>query len=133
MKVHEKIRSLRTSRGWTQETFADMLGMSTNGYANIERGDTDLGLQRLEQIAKLFEMSYLDILNMNEKSGFYFYANNNTNTTNCQIQSDQAVAHQLDKVQQENQFLKEKNAFLERENQNLQEIVALLNKKTTSK
>lgn len=123
MKVHEKIRSLRTSRGWTQETFADMLGMSTNGYANIERGETDLGLQRLEQIAKLFEMSYLDILNMNEKTGFYLQGNNNTN---CQIQSDQAVAHQLDKVQQENQFLKEKNAFLERENQNLQEIVALL-------
>jgi transcriptional regulator with XRE-family HTH domain len=41
MKVHDKIRSIRQSKGWTQEDMAEKLYMSVNGYANIERGETD--------------------------------------------------------------------------------------------
>jgi transcriptional regulator with XRE-family HTH domain len=33
---------------------ADKLYMSPNGYANIERGETDVQISRLEQIAGYF-------------------------------------------------------------------------------
>ena len=118
MKIQDKIKTLRTSKNWTQEKMAEMLAMSTNGYANIERGETELTLQKLEQIAKLFEMNYLDLLNMGEKSGFYLNGNNNTN---CQIQADQALVNQLDKLQQENLFLKEKIKDLEKINDLLEQ------------
>jgi len=36
MKVHEKIRFMRQSKGCSQEEMADKLDMSVNGYANID-------------------------------------------------------------------------------------------------
>jgi transcriptional regulator with XRE-family HTH domain len=56
MKVHEKIRFMRQSKGWSQEDMADKLNLSVNGYANIERGETDVQLSRLEKIAESFGM-----------------------------------------------------------------------------
>jgi transcriptional regulator with XRE-family HTH domain len=119
MKIQDKIKTLRTSKNWTQEKMADMLSMSTNGYANIERGETEITIQKIEQIAKLFEMNYLDLINMGEKQGFYF---NGNNSTNYQIQADKDLAHALDKSRQENSFLKEKIKDLE-------EIIVLLKEK----
>jgi transcriptional regulator with XRE-family HTH domain len=37
MSVHEKIRLVRQAKGWTQEYLAEKLGMSVNGYRDIER------------------------------------------------------------------------------------------------
>jgi len=31
----EKLRELRTRKGWTQENVAEMLGMSVSNYSNI--------------------------------------------------------------------------------------------------
>jgi transcriptional regulator with XRE-family HTH domain len=36
---------------------AEKLDMSVNGYGDIERGETDVNLSRLEQLADLFEMT----------------------------------------------------------------------------
>ncbi|MCK5877926.1 MAG: helix-turn-helix transcriptional regulator [Candidatus Marithrix sp.] len=40
-----------------QEEIANKLGMSVNGYAKIEHGETDLQLSRLNQIAEVFEVN----------------------------------------------------------------------------
>lgn len=37
MKTHEKIRLMRELKQWSQETVAEKLNLSTNGYAKIER------------------------------------------------------------------------------------------------
>ena len=50
MKVNEKIRFLRENKNLTQDQMAERLGMSTNGYAKIERGETRLTIPKLEQI-----------------------------------------------------------------------------------
>jgi transcriptional regulator with XRE-family HTH domain len=54
MQLHEKIGLLRKIKGWSQEEMADKLQMSVHGYANIERGETDVQLSRLEQISQVF-------------------------------------------------------------------------------
>lgn len=42
MKSYEKIRQLREKNKWSQEYMATQLGLSANGYAKIERGETRL-------------------------------------------------------------------------------------------
>ncbi len=53
MEVHEKIKFLRLTKDWSQEDVAMKLEMSPNGYGSIERGETDVNLSRLKQIAQL--------------------------------------------------------------------------------
>jgi transcriptional regulator with XRE-family HTH domain len=54
MEVHEKIKLLRLTKDWSQEDVAIKLEMSPNGYGSIERGETDVNLSRLKQIAQIF-------------------------------------------------------------------------------
>jgi len=83
MKVHEKIRSIRQSKGWSQPDMAGKLDMSVNGYANIERGETDVQISRLEKIAETFGMELLELLNFGERNAFYLATDNHQNSFNC--------------------------------------------------
>lgn len=67
MKVHEKIKFMRESKGWTQEEMADKLELSVNGYANIERGETDVQISRLEKIAEIFGIELLELFSFGEQ------------------------------------------------------------------
>jgi len=70
MSVHEKIRLVRQLKGWSQEEMAGKLDMSPNGYGSIERGETDVNLSRLEQIAALFGIKLSDLFELSEKNVF---------------------------------------------------------------
>lgn len=61
MCVQKKIRLLRRTQGWSQEEMAHKLEMSTNGYGSIERGDTDVSLSRLKQIASLLNVNVSEL------------------------------------------------------------------------
>lgn len=67
MKVHEQIKFFRKLRGWSQEELADKLGMSLNGYGDIERGTTDIPFSRLNQITQTFGVNLNELLGLNEK------------------------------------------------------------------
>jgi len=82
--VHEKIRLVTLAKGWTQEVMAEKLEMSINGYGNIERGNCDITLSKLEQIANLFGVDLLELLDANDRNVFNFMGTNNTNTQNNQ-------------------------------------------------
>lgn len=86
MTIHEKIRFMRQQKLWSQEQMANYLGMSINGYGSIERGDTDIGLSRLEQIASLFGVGLHQLFALNEEhNGFHFFGANSTgNNTGIQ-------------------------------------------------
>jgi transcriptional regulator with XRE-family HTH domain len=57
MKFTEKVKLLRKEREWSQETMATKLNISLNSYGAIERGDTNLGMTRIEEIADVFEIT----------------------------------------------------------------------------
>ncbi len=65
MQLYEKIGLMRKMKGWSQEDMAERLGMSVNGYAKIERGETDVQFSRLQKISELMEIGLLDLLNLN--------------------------------------------------------------------
>lgn len=65
-KIGNSLRKIRELKGFKQETVAKKLGLTTNGYGKIERGESTLNLDRLNQIAEVFGFSINDILNFDE-------------------------------------------------------------------
>ena len=60
--LSEKIRQIRLQKGLSQENMADMLGLSTTAYGDIERGRTELSVSRLENVAKLLDVQLPELL-----------------------------------------------------------------------
>lgn len=89
MSVHEKIRFIRQLKGWSQEETAQKLEMSTNGYGSIERGDTDVNLSRLKQLAEVFDVRLSDLVDSSEKTVFNQSGENNSQS-NWHINGNQA-------------------------------------------
>jgi transcriptional regulator with XRE-family HTH domain len=113
MQLHEKICLLRKIKGWSQEEMADKLQMSVHGYANIERGETDVQLSRLEQISQVLEVELQNLFGMNDRVVF-----NLTNTSHDQssqnnfqfLMAQRELEHELDKarliIEQQNKEIK---------------------------
>ena len=68
MSVYEKIRLVRQAKGFTQEEVAEKLGMSPNAYGDIERGDSDPKLSKLQKIAETLEMDLSELLDLSDKT-----------------------------------------------------------------
>jgi transcriptional regulator with XRE-family HTH domain len=62
MNIGKRIRLLRHQRGWSQQDAAQQLGLSIPAFSKIENNITDLNLSRIEQIAKLFGLSVIELL-----------------------------------------------------------------------
>ncbi|MGZ3767070.1 MAG: helix-turn-helix domain-containing protein [Mucilaginibacter sp.] len=62
--VGQSIKILRQQNGWRQEDIATRLGISIPAFSKIESGVTDVNLSRLEQIADIYEISLLQLLNV---------------------------------------------------------------------
>jgi transcriptional regulator with XRE-family HTH domain len=86
-KIGLKIKQLRNIKGWTRQKMADNLEMSIAGYGSIERGETDISIKRLKQIAGIFELSLLDLLAWNENKTFNITQNNTNDCNNWQLYS----------------------------------------------
>lgn len=89
----ENLRLVRQSRGFSQENVAEQLGMSASGYAKIERGESDIPLSRLEELAKVFEMTVPQLVSITDKSNIFNIKYNRTspiaNTySNCNFQQE---------------------------------------------
>ena len=130
MKVYDKIRALREERQWSQEELAAKLGLSANGYAKIERGETRLNLPRLEQLAEIFDTDIVNLIT--QEDGRYSLSVNNIgdnissdnyqNIYNSQIQ----MAAEIEKLQLTVKHQAEMLAQKERELAALQEIIRLM-------
>lgn len=55
--VYENIRKIRELKNLTREFVVAELKMSTSGYGKIERGDVDLTVSKLIEIAKVLDVS----------------------------------------------------------------------------
>ncbi|MCK5897875.1 MAG: helix-turn-helix transcriptional regulator [Methylococcales bacterium] len=61
MNIHEKLSSARKKRHWSQKNMAEKLGMSVNGYAKIERGETRVYNPNLKKIADILGLEMLEL------------------------------------------------------------------------
>lgn len=79
MKIGDKVRTLRTLRGISQEKAAELLDMSVTGYQKIERGEVDVPYSRLEKIVKALNSSVLELVSIGEKNIYYVHGNSENN------------------------------------------------------
>lgn len=149
-EIHEKIRLLRHMNKLNQEEMANLLDMSTNGYAKIERGESALTIERLQQIAQKFDITLVDLLLLGDKNLFVFGDNNTNNLSHhnnlkhrnkkakyieysqknyySDSQEMQQLQHELEKAQLNLQHKDDVIARLEQENQLLKQLVNSLQK-----
>lgn len=134
MDISEKIKRMRILKGWSQEELAEKINLSPNGYAKIERGERDMNLTRLQQIADALNIELIQLLGLNEKNVFTNVVVDNGSTGNnfsegSIVLTETECGHELEKAQL---LLTERNKeidYLKKENERLQEIIDLLKAK----
>lgn len=114
MELFERIKFMRVFKGWTQEETAAKLHMAVNGYAKIERGETDIPYSRIQQIANTFGIKVSDLIDLNEKNVFNIidsqrdaFANNLNNLSSPLSHSStiNIYSYEATKLQHENEKL----------------------------
>ena len=63
-QLGKRIQRLRVSRGWTQETLAELAGLHRNYIGHVERAELNVGIVNLDKIARAFEISLHEMFNM---------------------------------------------------------------------
>lgn len=56
------VRLLRVSRGWSQETLAEIAGVDRTFVGAVERAERNITLATAEKIAKAFDLTVVDLL-----------------------------------------------------------------------
>ena len=128
MELSEKIKIMRDMNHWTQEDVAEKLGMSTTGYAKIERGETKLSLHKLEQIANIFNIDVLELMNTGGKGIVFLMNENGDHSANYYSDSDN-LASEIEKFKM---IVSHKDEIIQQKNDEicaLKEIIALLKSK----
>lgn len=65
-----KIKQIRELKNFTQEHVATQLGLTTRAYSKIESGETQLTINRLNEISKILEVDPMEVLGFDEKQVF---------------------------------------------------------------
>ncbi|MEI7581785.1 helix-turn-helix transcriptional regulator [Runella sp.] len=66
-QIGRRIRALRLLRDYTQEHLADSLGIGQSAYCKIERGQTDIRVSQLRQIAAILGVCVTEFFKENNK------------------------------------------------------------------
>ncbi len=80
-EIYKKIKVMRILNDWSQEAMADKLGLTVGGYAKIERGETDVNLSRLAQIAEAMDVDLAKLLELNSGNVLQLLNSANQNCT----------------------------------------------------
>ena len=126
MSVNEKVRLFRELNQLSQEEMAERMNMSVAGYAKIERGETNISLHKLKQIASVLQIDLLDLVSTHDSGVILVGGENNQNHFRNNYYGNQAAELEVEKLKLE---LKHKDELLkQRENEleTLRDIVNLL-------
>lgn len=74
-----KIKQIRELKNFTQEYVAQQLGLSTRAYSKIETGETQLTINRLNEISAILEVQPMEVLGFDDKKVFNFYNSSDIN------------------------------------------------------
>jgi transcriptional regulator with XRE-family HTH domain len=130
MELPKNLKTIRKLRNLTQETVAEKLGISTYAYAKIERGETDVNISRLEQIAKIMEIELSQLFCcLNDKSIFQLGANNTGDNWNVNSPVQTECKQELEKERFINKQQQKEIDYLKQQVSDLREIIDLLKNK----
>jgi transcriptional regulator with XRE-family HTH domain len=84
MKIGNKIRKIREFKNISSQDMADRMNMSLQGYGRIERDEVSINVERLLEVAGIFDMKPEDVLSFDEKVVFNNYGEIKDNAGVCQ-------------------------------------------------
>lgn len=129
MNLNETIRDLREKNQWSQETMAELIGMSKNGYAKIERGETKITFDRLKQIAEAFEMDILELIKMGDKNFICLISENSDHSSNY-YGDNSATGFELEKLHliigHKDATIAQKEEIIQQKNQEIETLKLLV-------
>jgi transcriptional regulator with XRE-family HTH domain len=116
MNLADKIKRIRTIKGFSQEEMSQKMNISQKAYSNLENNKTKIDDERLNQIAEVFEMEPLDIRLFDEKQVFNNCSqsgNINTINNNESLENERKVYNQLiTSLEKDKEQLKKENERL---------------------
>ncbi|MPW50470.1 XRE family transcriptional regulator [Moraxella catarrhalis] len=124
MKTIEKICFIREKQNLTQEQMANELGLSTNGYANLERSETRLSVDRLEQIANIFGVDITELMTSDENNTIMVY--HSTSTSNLNIFSNASESMLEAEIARLQLIISHKDELLEQQKREIETIKFLV-------
>jgi len=119
LNIGSKIRKIREFKNMTQEELANQLEMTQANYSKIERGDSELKVERLQDIAKVLGIELTDLINFDEKNIFLFQHNRTVSGINGTVNNHYGVTDKERELYEITiKLLKEKVSSLELQLQN---------------
>lgn len=112
------LRKLRVTEGYSQQQVAEKLDITQASYARIESGKTKLSTDRIDQLAKIFDVQPEILLSSSNKS---VLVDSDLSVTNEYIKKIIALNLEL-RTEIENNY-KTRIAHLENENKKLQDFI----------
>jgi transcriptional regulator with XRE-family HTH domain len=83
--IHREIKKYREIRLLTQPQMAEKLNISLKAYQNFENGVTKMDLERLQEVAKILEVSIDDLINVEDGVYINEIKNNDVGFNNSEI------------------------------------------------
>lgn len=107
--IGPKIRKIREIKGYSQEYIASKMSIKQNSYSKLERGETNLSIDRLMEICSVLEIELSTLMNFDEKMVF----NNCTQNGNFG-ENNTFVFNAVEKIQElYERIIKAKNEEIE--------------------
>lgn len=108
-KIYQNIKNFRELKQISRDQMAADLNMSLSGYAKIERGEVDVTVSKLYQIAAILEVQITQILDFQLAQVFNFNDSNvqaSSENPKMIIQSDSYLEKYVKILEQEVERLK---------------------------
>lgn len=93
-----KIKQIRELKNLTQEHVAIQLGLSTRAYSKIETGETQLTINRLNEISSILGVEPMEVLGFDDKQVFNNYGKQEGNIGINHINIPEKLMQQYEKT-----------------------------------
>jgi transcriptional regulator with XRE-family HTH domain len=92
-----KLKQLRELKNYTQEYVATQLGLTTRAYSKIESGETQLTINRLNEIATILGVDPIEALGFDHQNIFNNYGTQEGNIAVSQVLMPEKLIEQYEK------------------------------------
>lgn len=93
-----KIKQIRELKNFTQEYVATQLGLTTRAYSKIESGETQLTINRLNEISGILGVEPMEVLGFDDKQVFNNYGKQEGNIGINHINVPEKLIQQYEKT-----------------------------------
>lgn len=82
LQPEQKLKQIRELKNLSQEYIANQLGLSVRAYSKIETGETQLTINRLNEISRIMDVDPIEVLGFDDKNIFNIHNSTGNNGYN---------------------------------------------------